>query len=65
MPRNCASCKFWHNGGPGRDACLKPLTKAQVRVIDSLPAAYTVLGGQVHASSGSRCPQWKQAEGKG
>lgn len=58
--RRCETCVYWKNGGPGRDVCNKPLTKLQKDVLKSLPAAYTVLSGQVHATDGITCPQWEE-----
>ena len=58
--RRCETCEFWRNGGPGRDTCAKLLTKEQKAVVRSLPAAYTVLGGQVHAQDGTQCKQWEK-----
>lgn len=58
--RRCATCKFWFNGGPGADTCMKKLTSIQIRVIEELPASYTVLCGQVHANNGQQCKQWEK-----
>jgi len=60
VDRRCATCKFWFNGGPGADTCMKKLTSLQIRVLDELPASYTVLGGQVHANNGQQCKQWEK-----
>ena len=61
VDRRCATCKFWFNGGPGADTCMKKLTSLQIRVLDELPASYTVLGGQVHANNGP--PVFSKEEG--